>query len=619
VVIAPIVEGVAATVAATAALLAWVAIGSLLLRRVRAANMLFLPGSLLVGAGLTGTVLAIVSRLGWVREGTLAVALVSLGILFIQRRAVADQVGSGARTVRDAVRDWPRVRWFLFPLAVTAWVCAIAPPRDGDVMRYHLAHVRQIISDGGWKPIADITYAFPFAWSLNYLPFEMLGLPQAAQLVNLALGLIVLVTLLRLRPVPEASRLCLVVILVFLAHPFVVRTFTSALADGYAILATTVIMVGLLQLDRMDAPMAGLIGFSAWVGVGSRYQLVAVGIAATVVFAVHALRARQLRSLLYFSGGGAGALLLASPFYIANLCAFGNPVWPLLITRDAAASSYANSVAASFISDFALSPEPGVRLANAVQLFTNLDLAPIPVVFLIVIAVTLWIGDRGHRYVALFAAMFLLLWELMSPRLYPTHILPLLPAGPILLGGLIERIPVRSAARRAVHNTIATAVVVFTALSAFVAWDYARYAVTGDASEFHRYTWYYRTYDWVNRNTPSSSRFLVVVLSGHSYYLDRQYRRADPWLSGEVDWPRIASPAALDSLMSRERYDYVIFDDRNWSQFPGGGQMGEVIRSAIKAGTLVPVYRSREPLYTSRVRRTSSRSNVYVLRRNPRD
>jgi len=53
------------------------------------------------------------------------------------------------------------------------------------------------------------------------------------------------------------------------------------------------------------------------------------------------------------------------------------------------------------------------------------------------------------------------------------------------------------------------------------------------------------------------------MIESAANYLDRQGRRADPWLSGEVDWPRVASPAALDSLMSRERYAYVIFNDRN--------------------------------------------------------
>lgn len=206
----------------------------------------------------------------------------------------------------------------------------------------------------------------------------------------------------------------------------------------------------------------------------------------------------------------------------------------------------------------------------------------------------------------------------MSPRLYPTHVLPLLPAGPMLLAGFLAALPRLSLRRRIAQHGVAAFAAGLVLLSAFFAWDYARYAVTGDSSAFHRYTWYYQTYDWVNRNTPTKSRFLVVVLSGHSYYLDRQYRRADPWLSGEVDWRRVSSPVALDSVMSRSGYDYLIFDDRNWRLFPGGAQMGDAIRAAMVAGTLIPVHHSRELLYTSRVRRAASRASVHVLRRQSR-
>ena len=101
------------------------------------------------------------------------------------------------------MKESPAAKWVLYPLGMIAWIYAIAPPRDGDVMRYHLAHIRQIASDGAWKSIADITYAFPFSWTLNYLPFELLGLPQTAQLTNLGLGVLVLVTLVRLAPQPK--------------------------------------------------------------------------------------------------------------------------------------------------------------------------------------------------------------------------------------------------------------------------------------------------------------------------------------------------------------------------------------------------------------------------------
>jgi len=610
--------GLAATALAAAAVIAWIAIGTLFISRVNEKSVLFLPGSILVGAGVTSAVLAAAARSGFVREGTIAITLAAMLVALVRRRAVAVQIRRAAQTIRDPIRDWPVGRWLLVAVVITGWVYAIAPPRDGDVMRYHLAHIRQIISDGAWLPIADLTYGFPFAWSLNYLPFELIGLPQTAHLVNLALSLIVAITLIRVGPASLSPRTNVVVILIFLAHPFVVRTFTSALADGYAILATTVVVVGLLGIDSLDRRAAGLLGFSTWIGIGSRYQLVAVGLAGSALFIFHAVRSRRLRPLIGFAGGTAVAMLLASPFYIANFYAFGNPVWPLLVPRATAASSYANEVASAFITGYATSPAAGFRVSNAMQLLATPEMAPIPLLIVILVAVSLWSRRSGVTYVASFAALFLVMWELMSPRLYPTHILPLLPVGPVLLAGVAAAIVLPGFVKRLAHSALIVCAAGLAMLSAFFCWDYARYAATGNSSKFHRYTWYYPTYTWVNRNTPPSSRFLVVALSGHTYYLDRRYRRADPWLSGEVDWRRVSSPAALDSVMSGSGYDYLIFDDRNWSLFPGGAQMGEVVRAGMVAGTLVPVHHSRELLYTSRVRRTASRASVYVLRRVPR-
>jgi hypothetical protein len=155
------------------------------------------------------------------------------------------------------------------------------------------------------------------------------------------------------------------------------------------------------------------------------------------------------------------------------------------------------------------------------------------------------------------------------------------------------------------------------ALSTLFSWDYVRYAATGDANRFHRFTWYYPVYEWINRNTPHDSRFLVIALSGHSYYLDRPYRRADPQLSGVVDWSRVSSTGDLLSVLAHGRYQYVVFDDRDWRPWPGAEKMSSVMRSAIATHALIPVHTSQQRLYSSRVMREYSETDVYVLRVAP--
>jgi hypothetical protein len=139
--------------------------------------------------------------------------------------------------------------------------------------------------------------------------------------------------------------------------------------------------------------------------------------------------------------------------------------------------------------------------------------------------------------------------------------------------------------------------------------------VSGDARAYHEYTWYYPVYSWVNNHTSSDARFVVIVWSGYSYYLDRFYRRADPWLSGEIDWKNVEGGQALDSVLRKNHIDYVIYDDRNWSKFFGGQELMSSIHDAMQRGTLKPVRKFRQRLYTSRLSQVYTESDVLLLQR----
>ena len=239
-------------------------------------------------------------------------------------------------------------------------------------------------------------------------------------------------------------------------------------------------------------------------------------------------------------------------------------------------------------------------------------------------------GTIGHRRIRFYHAMFQLfifamllclltnnvgiLWIAMEPHLFPRHILLLLPIASLLFVPALDGLRSREAFTRFIERVLAGGLAVSILLSAIFAWDYARYDVTGDSSTFHRFTWYYPVYDWINKNTPKASRFLVIVYSGHSYYLDRPYRRADPWLSGVVDWSHVASSADVAQVLRHGGYDYVLYDDRDWRAFPAGAEMASAIRSAVRSRVLVPVHAERERLYTSRVTRDFGETSVYVLR-----
>lgn len=509
------------------------------------------------------------------------------------------------------------LRVIAFPVVALPWIDAIAPPRDGDVMRYHLAHVRQIISDGRWDTIADYHYAFPFGWTLNYLPFERLHLPQAAALVNVALWLLILAGLLRLAHASQLPRTATLAAIVLFLHPFVVRTFASAMADGYAIFVVYAISLMLLQVDERRNRAAILLGFICWIGAQSRYQLVAFALAGSLVFLFHAVRRGRWPDLREFALGAAGALALSAPFYLANLRGFGNPVWPLLVPAINGTSAYANRVAAAYTAWMTGSHDPSYMFRHALDLILTPSLIPLAVILIALIPLSLATREPRYRRLAFFGTLFLVLWIAMEPRLFPKHVLLLLPVGSILFVPALDGIWSRAAVVRTIDRVLAAAVVLILAATTILSWDYLRYAATGDDARFHRFTWYYPVYDWANRNTPRGSRFLVITYSGHSYYLDRPYRRADPWLSGVVDWSRVSSARDVQSVLEHGRYEYVIYDDRDWRAFPGGATMSSAITSAIATHALLPVHTSRERLYTSRASREFEETDVYVLRVAP--
>jgi hypothetical protein len=155
-----------------------------------------------------------------VTAGVVVCAIVGVAALVVQRKRVLRITRQVATSIRELVSG--RVLQFSLTLvALVLWMSAASPPRSADAMRYHLAHIRQIVGEGRWVAIADYHYALPFGWSLSYLPFEMIGLPQGAQMLGALLFAVVVasaVSILRSRGVPSAA---IVAALLMFLHPAV--------------------------------------------------------------------------------------------------------------------------------------------------------------------------------------------------------------------------------------------------------------------------------------------------------------------------------------------------------------------------------------------------------------
>ena len=96
--------------------------------------------------------------------------------------------------------------------------------------------------------------------------------------------------------------------------------------------------------------------------------------------------------------------------------------------------------------------------------------------------------------------------------------------------------------------------------------------------------------------------------------MNRSYRRADPGLSGEIDWLSIKNINDFTQILQEKNYRYIIYEDRNWDACLGGKQMSSIIKEAIKSEVLEIESNFDVKLTTRRIFNQYILSKVMVLK-----
>ncbi len=609
--------GILLTGAALAQVAGWIGLGSLFLAH-EGDDQTLLIVSLLIGSAVTGCLYALLAAWGQVRLSIwLGIGITLLAV--VARRRWVVRAGKAVAALYGSL--WQGRRWLLVVSLVVLmvyWIVAVAPPRDADVMRYHLAHIRQIITDGSWQPIPDYHYALPFGWSLNYLPFEYFGAAPGAHFLNLCLWIVAVGILFDRAKAHGNSQIGTALCAIFAFQPMVLKSATTAASDMYLIFVSLVVTVLLIRLPARAIAPYGALGFAAWIGLQSRYQAFAVGLAVTLILLLFRARLGLTRkTALAFAGGSAGAILLSLPFYLANWIWFRNPLWPLMVSVFDRFPGYADRVADATSASLRGHLDPVTLFSGVWQALTSLVMLPVPIMCFLLLLASLHWRSRVTTILSAFIATFLLIWALAQPKLNPRFFLYLFP--PVLVGWA----PILSAWMRSrILKQVALAgtsllVVGLAGVCAYYSYDSLAYAVTGDLRKYHEFTWFYDVYKWANQSTPPDARFLVIVQSGQSYYLDRPYRRADPCFSGVVDWPATQDTDAFLDLLRAAQYRYVIYENTDWSGCPGGSEVNRLIEDALHEGSLTKVAAFDVDLGISRFLRRTHPATVWVLSRTP--
>ena len=142
--------------------------------------------------------------------------------------------------------------------------------------------------------------------------------------------------------------------------------------------------------------------------------------------------------------------------------------------------------------------------------------------------------------------------------------------------------------------------------------DFFRFHIDRDAERYHRFTWFYDEYGWIDEHLASDARIMVIVSSGHTYYLDREYVRGDPFLAATIDWRDIDAPGLREAARELGTR-YILFENRDWHRFAGGDEMMRLMAEFSQSPEVEVLWKRDVQLSTSRVMRRFRDSEVWLI------
>lgn len=506
-----------------------------------------------------------------------------------------------------------RVIFVVAIVVIAVWLLAmaLAPPRSADAMRYHLAQIKDWVWNHGFVFRPYYHYNFPVYFSVLFLPvYAGLGgtALQVAVLMYFALAVAATLLIARDLGVRNPRLLLFLIVLTPLAYHE-----AHTVTNGWVLVSYVLAGMYFLVKPRASDPRVDVLAafLSLGFAMGVKYQAV-LFIPWFLVLAWGRLEAEAGRRIAVIAGALAAAAAVASPFLVRNTLNLGNPFWPLLTGVFGSGDEYLNLVSTAYSKALAGRFDSSTLIEAAGQIALHPQ-APVTMWILALLG-AIW-ARRTPLAIGLGMASFFAFWWALQPRLIWRFSLYVLPIGAIAVVLFRERLRERGPAwgKWACDGILAVTIAYGAVLGGVYSADYLKSHVTNDPAEYHRATWFYKEYEWINANLPPEGRLLVIVYSGHTYYLDRPYLRADPYLSGLIDWRRVATAADMDRILKRHAIDYVLYEDRDWSEYAGGREMGRIMGEYRGAHGVSVLWERSVHLYTSRLRGTYEKTKVSLI------
>ena len=494
---------------------------------------------------------------------------------------------------------------------------SMAPPRNGDAMRYHLAQPKEMLRSGVLRFLPYFHYNFPRTFHLAFLIGEWTRWPALSAMLCwvtmlAACEAVIRTALLSLAELDLAlpkARTRILVLACFFLTPGIIQSSSVPNSD---VAVMCFFAWGVYFSVRATAGTGkefcnwALSGLCFGLAIGSKYHgLLLVGIFETAL-AGHYWPEIRRRGLLLPLGTKIGVMVaVGSPFYVLNLANTGNPLWPLF-SEHLGRGGLLDEVA----SGYRLPPSFGAHLILD-HISRPFCLNPL-VICMALLAVPLLIREQKLiRLVGLTAAVYVASVLLLTSY----HRFQLL-AWPLLsLLSVVAYATYRGCRwkRSLMHASMALGLISGVSFGAWYSMDFVKWA-TGiyDSEDIREMSFYYQDYRWMNNHLDrDSDMVLVIVRSGHTYYLDIPYVRADPRLAATVNWADVANTGArvLEDFVRQSGVTHVFADLQT------DARVDEALRELAETGSLEVVWRQdSRRLITQRMTRRSVLTEVALYR-----
>ncbi len=478
-----------------------------------------------------------------------------------------------------------------------------APPRNADAMRVWLAKIYDILLNGEkiLRPYAH--YHTPDAFTLFHLPLIQIGEGQLFQLSIFTCFAGILILLIKICAYYENEYVTYSCLLLFIFNPLITLSTTVILSDMPVILSFAGIMFSILYFskNKKKAFLFSVVMMAYALNIKYNALIILPAYAFWILLNIKKIiKITDLKIILFLF-----YLFLHSVYpYIMNYFYIGNPVWPAL-TKIFPANIASWDIAANYLTQGFLNDEKS--FSNLIVSFFNLITMPHhinPIIILLIPFLFQKFKYVSYMPLVIVFSYFLFLWVMM-PRFgesekerYVLYLFPIIiPYGVIGFSRQITKY------KHFLKTPILFIIIVIPTIMYFIfnvyyAKDSLQYLVYKNNNSWHKHTWYYGDYKWINENITLKNNEKIMVYSSNqlTYYLRKKYINIDP-LSGYFKENEIFKTIIKyeDEIIKRNIayvfVDYDVLDERN----------KKMINQMVSRGSITVIRNSNTFISSSRL------------------